>query len=78
MKFNFQKIVLFIAFILLIIVLAFVGTAISNDNKNTQYPPVISECPDYWKHNVDLDSPVCNNVHELGKNPEDDSIPDSP
>lgn len=71
MKFNFQKIVIIIAIILLILALAFIATAISNDKKNTQYPPVISECPDYWKHNVERN--VCENVHNLGKKTSDGS-----
>ena len=65
MKFNFQKIVIIIAIILLILALAFIATAITNDKKNTQFPPVISECPDYWKHNVEKN--VCENEHNLGK-----------
>ena len=74
MKFNFQKIVIIIAIILLILVLAFIATAISNNNENTQYPPVISECPDYWKHNVKKN--VCENVHNLGKKQDGSKIDD--
>ena len=71
MKFNFQKIVIIIAIILLILALAFIATAITNEQKKTQFPPVISECPDYWKHNVEKN--VCENVHKLGKETTDGS-----
>ena len=43
MKFNFQKIVLIIAIILLILALAFIGTAISNEKNTHDFPPVIAE-----------------------------------
>lgn len=64
MELNFQKIIIIIAIILLILALTFIGTAISKEKKNTQYPPVISECPDYWKH--DVVNNVCENIHKLG------------
>ena len=50
---NFQKIVITIAVILLILSLAFIGTAINSEKKNIVYPPVIAECPDYWKHDIE-------------------------
>ena len=53
MKFNFQKIVIVIAIILLILALAFIGTAISNEKNTHDFPPVIAECPDYWTHDVE-------------------------
>ena len=65
MKFNFQKIVIVIAIILLILALAFIGTAISNEKNTHDFPPVIAECPDYWTHDVEQNK--CINVHELGR-----------
>jgi len=65
MKFNFQKIVIIIAIILLILALAFIGTAISNEKNTHDFPPVIAECPDYWTHDVEQNK--CINVHELGR-----------
>ena len=65
MKFNFQKIVLIIAIILLILALAFIGTAISNEKNIHDFPPIIAECPDYWMHDVVENK--CINDRELGK-----------
>ena len=65
MKFNFQKIVIVIAIILLILALAFIGTAISNEKNTHDFPPVIAECPDYWTHNVEKNK--CINERELGE-----------
>lgn len=64
MKFNFQKIVIVIAIILLILALAFIGAAISNEKNTHDFPPVIAECPDYWSHDVEQNK--CVNDHELG------------
>tara|TARA_B100001093_G_C26239267_1_gene763634 strand:- start:186 stop:506 length:321 start_codon:yes stop_codon:yes gene_type:complete len=61
---NFQKIVITIAVILLILSLAFIGTAINSEKKNIVYPPVIAECPDYWKH--DIENNKCINENNLG------------
>ena len=65
MKFNFQKIVIVIAIILLILALAFIGTAISNEKNTHDFPPVIAECPDYWTHDVEFNK--CINERELGE-----------
>lgn len=45
---NFQKIVLGIATIVLIIILITVGMLINKDNTNTVFPPHADKCPDYW------------------------------
>lgn len=65
MKFNFQKIVIIIAIILLILALAFIATAISNEKNLQDFPPVIAECPDYWRHDVNENK--CINERELGE-----------
>jgi len=65
MKFNFQKIVIVIAIILLILALGFIGTAISNEKNTHDFPPVIAECPDYWTHDVEQNK--CINDRELGE-----------
>ena len=64
MNFNFQKIIIIIALILLILSLAFISTAIINEEKNTDFPPVIAECPDYWIH--DIENNKCVNDKNLG------------
>lgn len=65
---NFQRIVLAIAVIGLIISLVVVGVMLSKMYYGEEWPPQISTCPDYW---VDL-SPEqtgakCYNAHRLGK-----------
>jgi|TARA_B110001450_G_scaffold252195_1_gene273483 hypothetical protein len=65
MDFNFQKIVLVISIILLIVAMGFIATAIINQNHIVDFPPVISECPDYWSHNVEQNK--CINDRELGE-----------
>lgn len=44
---GFQKIVLFLAVVILIIALVVIGLALAN-SKNNVWPPMISNCPDYW------------------------------
>jgi hypothetical protein len=60
---NFQKTVLFIAIIILIILLIFIGVSLSSSIQNQQWPPIISDCPDYWKN---IDASYCENVKNLG------------
>lgn len=64
---NFQKTVLIIAVIVLIVSLVFIGIVLRG-LKYDEWPPVVGSCPDYW---VDQ-SPsgghgsVCANVKNLG------------
>ena len=45
---TFQKIVVIIAIICLIGALTFIGYAMYNKQHDVQFPPVSSQCPDYW------------------------------
>ena len=45
---QFNKIVLTIATIILIIMLIFTGFFLNRSMYNDNFPPVISDCPDYW------------------------------
>lgn len=45
---NFQKIVLMIASVMFIILMIFIGTALYQNKYTDAFPPVVSECPDYW------------------------------
>lgn len=45
---SFNKIVLIIATIVLIVSLLILGYFLNVSLLNDTYPPVISECPDYW------------------------------
>ena len=64
---SFQKIILIIAIIMLIITLIVFGVALHNKKNDEKYPPVQSECPDYWEVIKDKDGKrVCDNVKHLG------------
>jgi len=60
----FQKIVLFSAIIILIIVLVLIGYALRKSSSSV-WPPLIGDCPDFW---VDLsgNGAQCTNVQNLG------------
>ena len=64
---NFQQIVLLIACIVLIGTLILIGVSLKNVNKNVKFPPVVSDCPDFWQ-NVSQDGKtgLCENVNNLG------------
>jgi hypothetical protein len=61
---SFQKTVLIIALIILIIALLFIGISIKQANKQ-QWPPIIGDCPDYWM-DVSGNGTQCVNVKDLG------------
>jgi len=59
---NFNRTVLIVATILLILGLIIIGFFIVKSIEDSEYPPVISDCPDYW--NVTYDGAgkiVCRN-----------------
>ena len=47
---QFIRQTILVAIIVLIIALATVGVAISNDSTKVDFPPRIDSCPDYWVH----------------------------
>ena len=61
----FQKLILTIAIISLIVILVVIGIALSKANAKTIWPPIVSECPDYW---IDMsgNGEACLNIHNLG------------
>jgi len=65
MGMSFQKIVITIAIILLILTLVFIGYALSKSKAEAVWPPMIGDCPDYW---IDLsgNGAKCVNTHSLG------------
>lgn len=63
----FQKTVTTIAIIILIISLCFIGIALYRQKYNSDYPPVIPNCPDYWDMS---DNNVCKNIKNLGNDNE--------
>jgi hypothetical protein len=46
---NFQKLVLIIATILLIVILFVIGYSLSYAATSVSWPPMIGACPDYWE-----------------------------
>lgn len=63
---NFQKMILTMATILLIIILVVIGVSLSKASENENWPPIVGACPDYW---VDMsgNGEACFNTHSLGK-----------
>ena len=45
---GFQKIVLYTAIIILIVTLIIVGYSLRYAKKQEVWPPMVSNCPDYW------------------------------
>ena len=45
---SFQKIVVIIATVILIICLILIGISLYNKNGSAVFPPVVASCPDYW------------------------------
>jgi hypothetical protein len=64
---NFQKLVLIIAIIILILSLVFIGITLKNAKYDT-WPPVTASCPDYWvdESKGDKSGSRCVNVKNLG------------
>lgn len=60
---NFQRIVLYLSIISLLLTLTFMGYLLYRAKSSTAFPPEIAECPDYWK----VTGPMkCQNVQNLG------------
>ena len=65
---GFQKIVLYSAIILLLIILIFIGLALKNNQKNS-WPPMVPECPDYWISDGSGNNSSCIDIKDLGTCP---------
>jgi len=65
---GFQKIVLFIAIIILIIALIFVGVSLHYSNQLV-WPPMVAQCPDYWIIDGSGNNATCINTKNLGTCP---------
>ena len=59
---DFKKIVIGVATIILLIMLIIIGYTLYYHQKNVQFPPVTSKCPDYWV----LKNKKCYNPKHLG------------
>jgi|TARA_B100000575_G_C23066858_1_gene614340 type IV secretory pathway TrbF-like protein len=63
---NFQRIVMTVAIVILIICLIAIGIAMYNSKYSKVYPPVVADCPDYWLDLGDVGGADCVNVKNLG------------
>jgi len=63
---SFQKIVLFIAIIILIIALVFIGIALFYASASNTWPPQVPSCPDYWSVDGSGNNITCTNIKDLG------------
>ena len=62
---SFQKTVLIVAFVVLIIFLAIIGLSIRSAVQNGEFPPEVGQCPDYWKTSHNVNGLSCSNVKNL-------------
>jgi len=65
---QFNKIVLTIATIILIVSLSFIAFFLAKSLFEDSYPPIISECPDYWDVDYNSDNQiVCKNTSTINE-----------
>ena len=62
---SFQKIVLITAIIILIIVLIIIGLTLVFAKPDV-WPPLVTQCPDYWTVDGSGNNTICTNVQNLG------------
>jgi len=62
---NFQRIILIVAIILLILCLILIGMVLVNSKSSQQWPPMVGDCPDYT---IDTsgNGGSCVNIKNLG------------
>lgn len=64
---SFQRLVMLIAGIVLLVALIFMGYAIYAQRWTRKFPPVVGQCPDYWELQRDSSGKgVCVNAMDLG------------
>jgi hypothetical protein len=71
---TFQKRVLAIATVVLIIILILVAIFHNNAIKSQEFPPIETECPDYWDMSGNYCTPPGNNVNDCNPLATDCSI----
>jgi len=62
---TFQKIILIMAVVILLITLVIVAFAL-HKSRNAFWPPLIPSCPDYWLSDGSGNNITCTNVKDLG------------
>jgi hypothetical protein len=63
---SFQKSVLISAIVILFITIAFIAYGLYESKKKAVWPPVTSNCPDYWESEGSGENSTCINVKDLG------------
>jgi len=62
----FQKTVVIVAILILSVILIIIGVSLSKSGAGeTQWPPIIGDCPDYWV-DIEGNGSACMNTHNLG------------
>ena len=51
-SFNFQRIVLTIAIVMLIAAMIFIGYSLYQKSIDVSWPPEVPQCPDFWSYDV--------------------------
>ena len=65
---KFNRSILLFALIVLLISLIILGMFLSKSMMEDAYPPVISDCPDYWDVSYNLnDDIICKNVSSINE-----------
>ena len=62
---SFQKIILLISIIILLLNLVIIAVAL-HYSKNKNWPPMVPNCPDYWKSEGSGNNITCKNEKDLG------------
>jgi hypothetical protein len=63
---SFQKTLILIAVIVLLLALSFISLMLYNTKKDN-WPPIVPQCPDWWKAETDPSGKlICKNVQNLG------------
>ncbi len=65
MEATFQKIVLTIAIVLLIVLLIIINMSLSNASASMIWPPITTDCPDYWE-DLSGNGSQCFNAKNIG------------
>ena len=67
---TFQRVVVTIAIVILILSLVVLGVLIYNSRNEDQFPPEIGNCPDYFVMKENQGTEMCFNHHNLGNKSE--------
>lgn len=60
-----MQIIISVLMLIMIIILSFVVYGETAKNmKNVEFPPYVSNCPDFWE---ETDAGVCKNIYKLGE-----------